>query len=104
VEQVLAASLRLQVTFGMPFSRPLSKVSETRAAVFRRCSAEPQERRHADRDGTGPTMSHDPAPSARRASPATAQGVFAREPLSQDRPARGIAPGTVLGGTHRSHG
>ena len=32
MEQVLAASLRLQVTFGMPFSRPLSKVSKNRQA------------------------------------------------------------------------
>ena len=40
-----------------------------------------------------PRELYHPAPSARRALPATAQGVFAREPLGQDRPARGIAPG-----------
>ncbi len=34
MEQVLAASsaITLQVTFGMPFSRPLSKVSKNRQA------------------------------------------------------------------------
>src|SRR5437762_7010854 len=43
--------------------------------------------------GGFPRELYHPAPSARRALPATAQGVFAREPLGQDRPARGIAPG-----------
>ena len=51
-----------------------------------------------------PRELYHPAPSARRALPATAQGVFAREPLGQDRPARGIAPGRNMEVIVLSHG
>jgi len=65
------------------------------AAVFRQYLVGPQEHRHVDTYGKGPTTYHHATPSARHVVPTTVQEVSAPVPVGQDCPERCIALGIV---------
>ncbi len=75
------------------------------AVGFRRCSAEPLERRRADTYGTRLTRCHDPVPNARPAQGIAPGTVHAETAEVMDRPRRGAyGYGCVLNVPVGGHG